>query len=175
MEALQIFLEIIIIREISPSKVDFPENTLCYVNQDTFSTAKGDFAIHLDYVILRQLIPAKNNPKNIDEYECKGNEVKLYIPLYDVNTGKFLGLDTHLAFIMVQGDAGKAFFLYGYDESKPNMLYPTSKKMMPNIFQQTCIKKHVSQILEEQSARDFSDIFFTCLLLLIVMKRSINL
>ena len=79
-----------IIREISPSKVDFPENTLCYVNQGTFSTAKGDFAIYLDHVILRQLIPAKNNPKNIDEYECKGNEVKLYIPLYDVNTGKFL-------------------------------------------------------------------------------------
>ena len=32
--------------------------------------------------------------------------------------------------------------------------------MMPNIFQGTCFKKHVSQVLEEQSARDFLDIVF---------------
>ena len=32
--------------------------------------------------------------------------------------------------------------------------------MIPNIFQETCFKNHVSQILEERSARNFSDIFF---------------
>ena len=115
---------------------------------------KGDLAIYLDYVILGQLIPAKNNPENIDEYECKENEVKLYIPLYDINTGKFWGLDTHLAFIMVRGDADKSFFSYGYDESKSYLLYSTSKKMMTNIFQGTCFKKHISQILKERSTTD---------------------
>ena len=39
-----------------------------------------EFAIYLDYVILGQLIPAKNNPGNIDEYEYKKNEMKLNVP-----------------------------------------------------------------------------------------------
>ena len=65
-------------RDFSILKVDFPENRLCYANQGTISTMIGDFAIYHDYVILGQLKPAKNNPENIDEYECKENEVKLY-------------------------------------------------------------------------------------------------
>ena len=84
---------------------------------------KGDFSIYLEYVILGQLIPAKNNTENINDYECKENEVKVYVPLYDINTGKIWGLDTDLAFIMVRRDANEAFFSYGYDESKSNLLH----------------------------------------------------
>lgn len=51
-------------RDFSISKADSPENTLCYANQGTISTGIGDFEIHLDYVILKQLIPAKNKPEN---------------------------------------------------------------------------------------------------------------
>ena len=50
---------------------------------------------------------------------------------------------------MVRGDLDEC------DESKTNLLYLVSKKAMPNIFQGTCFKKNVSQILEERSARDF--------------------
>lgn len=76
-------------------KVNFPGNTLCYANQRTIFTVKGDFAIYLDYVVLGQLIPAKNNLENIHEYKCKQNEVKLYVSFYDTNNVKFWGLDTH--------------------------------------------------------------------------------
>ena len=58
-------------------------------------------------------------------------------------------------------DADKTFFLTGMTEY--SLLYSVSKKTMPNTFQGTCFKKYVSQILDERSARDFSDIFF-CLL-----------
>ena len=86
---------------------------------------KGDFAIYPDYVILGQLIPAKNNPENTDEYECKKN---YFSPIYDITNSKFLGQDTRLAFIMVRGDPDETFFLYGYDECKSNLLYSVSKK-----------------------------------------------
>ena len=55
--------------DFSISKVNLIENTLCNANKATVSTVKED------YVILGQLIPAKNNPESIDEYKCKQNEV----------------------------------------------------------------------------------------------------
>ena len=51
------------------SNVKFPDSVLPYVKQGSISTIKGDFAICLDYVILRQLIPAQNNPENIEKYK----------------------------------------------------------------------------------------------------------
>ena len=118
----------------------------------------------LDYLILGQLIPAKNNPEIFDEYECKQNEVKLFSPLYDINNSTYLGVDTLLAFIMVRSDLDVTSFLYGYNESKSNLLYSVLKKIMPNILKRTCFKKHVSQISAERSAREFSNIFFLCAL-----------
>ena len=114
----------------------------------------------LDYLILGQLIPAKNNPEIFDEYECKQNEVKLFSPLYDINNSTYLVLDTLLAFIMVRSDLDVTSFLYGYNDSKSNLLYSVLKKIVPNILKRTCFKKHVSQISAERSAREFSNIFF---------------
>ena len=105
-------------------------------------------------------MPAKNNPEIFDEYECKQNEVKLLSPLYDINNSTYLGLDTLLAFIMVSSDPDLTSFLYGYNESKSNLLYSVLKKMIPNILKGTCFKKHVFQISAERSARKFSNIFF---------------
>ena len=107
--------------------MNFPENTFCCANNGTSSTVKGEFAIYPDYVILGQLIPAKNNPENIDECECKESEVKFFFPLYGINIGNFLKLDTRFAFIMVRGEPNKTFS-NGYDESKSNLLYSVSKK-----------------------------------------------
>ena len=73
-------------------------------------------------------MPAKNNPEIVDEYECKQNEVKLLSPLYDINNSTYLGLDTLLAFIMVSSDPDLTSFLYGYNESKSNLLYSVLKK-----------------------------------------------
>ena len=75
------------------NKANFPENTLIYANQGSTSTLKGgDYAIYLDYVILGQLIYAKNLPDDFDNYRCQPDEVKLCVHLYNVETGQFKGL-----------------------------------------------------------------------------------
>ena len=81
-----------------------------YVNQRNVTPVKGDLAIFLDYVILGQLIPARNKPKDTEECECLPNKVKIVVPLYDVESSKFLGLENRLAFIMVRGDQDETFF-----------------------------------------------------------------
>ena len=81
------------------SKINFPENTLVYTNQGTVSTIKGDYAFNIDYVILKQVIPARNTPENITEYQCPSNSVKLFAPLYYLKYSEFLGLDQRLDYI----------------------------------------------------------------------------
>ena len=97
---------------------------------------------YLDYFMLGQLIGAKNLPEDFDNYKCEPDEVKLYVPLYDVDTGEFKGLQNWLAYIMVRGDKNETLLSYGYDEDKSNILYSTFKQMLPNIFQGTSFKKH---------------------------------
>ena len=92
------------------NKANFSENTLVYANQGNVTPGKGDLTIYLDYVILEQLIPARISPEDIEEYECLPNEVKLVVPLYDVGSGKFVGLGKRLAFIMVRVTKTKHFF-----------------------------------------------------------------
>ena len=42
--------------DLTIPKVNFPENTLCYVNQGTVSQIKDGNAIYLEYVILSQIM-----------------------------------------------------------------------------------------------------------------------
>lgn len=116
------------------TKPNFPEKNLAYVNPGSAAPVKSELTIYLDSVILGQPIPEMNNSDNIEEYECKPKEVKLITPLYDVDSGKFLGLEKRLAFFLVRGDQDEAFFSYGYDKSRSKKLYSTSKKLLPNIF-----------------------------------------
>lgn len=128
--------------EFTLNKVNFPGNTLIYAKQGLISTLQGgDHAIYLDYVILGQLICVKNLPDDFDNYECKEDEVKLYVPIYNFETGEFSGLQKWLAYIIERGDEDKTFLSYGYDEDNSNVLYSTYKQILPNIFQGTPFKK----------------------------------
>ena len=71
------------------------------MNQGTISTMKSDLAIYTNCFILVQVIPALNSPKDIDYYQCKQNETKIIVPLYDVSTGKFLSLHLQLGYIVL--------------------------------------------------------------------------
>ena len=147
--------------ESTINKVKFPENTLIYANQGFVSTLKeGDYAIYLDYVILGQLICAKNLPEDFDNYECKPNEVKLCVPLYNTETGEFKGLQNWLAHSMVRGNEDEVFLSYGYDEDKSDILYSSFKQILPNIFQGTSFKKRNPMLLNEQSVQEYSKLFF---------------
>ena len=46
----------------------------------------------------------KNLPEDFNNYKCQPDEVKLCVPLYNVETGEFKGLRGWLAYIMVRGD-----------------------------------------------------------------------
>ena len=82
------------------------------------------------------------------------------MPLYNVDTGEFKGLQNWLAYIMVRGDENETFLSYGYKEDKSNILYSTFKQMLPNIFQGTSFKKHHPMLLDERSVQKYSTLFF---------------
>ena len=107
-----------------------------------------------------QLTLAVNCLDNIEEYDCKPNEVKLNTPLSNIDSGGFLGLKKILAFIMVSGGQDEAFFSDGFAKAKSKKLYSTSKKLMPNIFSGTCFKKHQNFLVEQRLKQESSTLFF---------------
>ena len=123
-------------------EANFPENALVYANQS------------------RSADTSVNCVDNIEEYDCKPNEVKLNTPLYNIDSGGFLGLKKILAFIMVSGGQDEAFFSDGFAKAKSKKLYSTSKKLMPNIFSGTCFKKHQNFLVEQWLKQESSTLFF---------------
>ena len=77
------------------SKVNFPEITLCYVNQGQVSLVKGgEQAIYLEYVVCGHIMPSANpDPSiNLDIHKFEDNQVLLYVPIYNKSTGLYGGL-----------------------------------------------------------------------------------
>ena len=138
--------------DLTIPKVNFPELTLCYINQARVSIVKGgERAIYCDNVILAQIMPLAVLDPEIDlkVYAPKENEAIIYCPLYNVNTGLFYGLTRKLGLITVLGDEQERFFSYGYSKEKSKVLYCSMKTQLPNIFSATCFKKHTNLLLEQ--------------------------
>ena len=64
-------------------KVNYPENSLFYINQ-TFLTSPKMF--YGDHFILGHVIEAANDPADIDNHKYGPEEVKIYQPQYDPRT-----------------------------------------------------------------------------------------
>ena len=112
-------------------------------------------------IILGQLIVASNHPSDINAYECKENEVKLWCCIYDLTTGEFQGVREHLAYIVLRGDKWEVFFSYGFDSSKSKVLYSYSKIKIRDAFVSTAFKKRYSEIRnEKRDNEDSSSLFF---------------
>ena len=138
--------------DLTIPKVNFPELTLCYINQARVSVVKnGERAIYCDNVVIAQIMPLAVIDPEIDlkVYVPKENEAIIYCPLYNVNTGLFYGLTRKLGLITVLGDEQERFFSYGYSKEKSKILYCTMKTQLPNIFSSTCFKKHTNLLLEQ--------------------------
>ena len=117
--------------EMNIEKVNVPENTLLYINQGFISTVKsGELAMYIHNFIIGQLIVAANQPKAINEYSCKENEIKLLSCVYDLESGNFKGLRLMLAYIVLRGDNDEVFFSYGFNKSKSSVLYSYSKQQI---------------------------------------------
>ena len=87
-----------------------------------------------------QLIPAKNLPEDFENYECKQDEVKLFVPNYYLKISYFLGVQNWLPYIIVMGDEYETVLSYGFEEEKPKILYLTFKQPLPNIFKELLLK-----------------------------------
>ena len=151
--------------DLTIMKVNFPELTLCYINQARVSTVKNnEQAIYCDNVILAQVMPyAIWDPEiDLETYSPKENEVIIYCPLYNLTTGLFYGIKRKLGLITVLGDEKEQFFSYGFSKEKSKLLYCSMKTQMPNVFSCTCFKKHKQLLLEqhENSVRQSRQFFF---------------
>ena len=93
-------------RDLTIATPNFPENTLCYVNQGSISHIKGgEQAIYLEFVTIGQILPFANpDPKiDLDIYDFKDNEVLLYVPSYNTETGLYQGLKKKIRIYNIEG------------------------------------------------------------------------
>ena len=141
-------------------KKDILEKALCYVNQAYLSTKDGEIIIYCQYVILGQVIPLRNPPEELDEYISREDHlVKMYVPLYDNNDGRFLGVKETAGYVMLRGDSDETFWTYGFSKEKPSLLYYYSKQPMPNVFKGT-FNAYSNEMLSERDRNNFSKIFY---------------
>ena len=147
--------------ELNLEKVNIPENALFYINQGFLSTVKsGEIAMYLHNFVIGQLIVAANQPKDIANYTCLKNEVKLLSCVYDTESGNFKGIREQLAFIVLRGDSDETFLSYGFDKMKSKLLYSFSKQQIPDAFVSVAFKKHFDEIMNEKRDDSSSSLFY---------------
>ena len=61
---------------------------------------------------------------------------------------------------MVWGDPDKVSYSYRFDEERSKVLYSSLKQPLPNIFQGTAFKKHITMLIEEKQTQEKSQLFF---------------
>ena len=147
--------------ELNLEKVNIPENCLLYANQGFLSTVKsGEIAMYLHNFVIGQLIIAANQPKDIANYVCLNNEVKLLSCVYDIESGQFKGIREQMAFIVLRVDVEETFLSYGFDKLKSKLLYSFSKQQIPNAFVSVAFKKHFEQIMSGERNESSSLFYF---------------
>ena len=64
--------------DFSIEKANLPENTIFYINQ-VYQSFKDDKKLYYnDVSIIVQIMPLAHQPKEIESYQLKDNEVKFY-------------------------------------------------------------------------------------------------
>ena len=117
--------------------------------------------MYLHNFVIGQLIIAANQPKDIGNYTCSKNEVKLLSCVYEIETGQFKGIREQLAFIVLRGDVEETFLSYGFDKLKSKLLYSFSKQQIPNAFVSVAFKNHFEEIMNgDQSESSSSSLFY---------------
>ena len=131
--------------DFSIEKANMLENTLFYVNQGYQSYKDDRKLYHNDLYIIAQIIPLSIQPKNIESYELKDDEVKILRIRYDPISSKFLGIEYCVGLITVKNDPEEHFFNYGCNKYNSKMLYSTKKLKIPSCFKGTIFGVHKMQ------------------------------
>ena len=143
--------------DFSIEKANIPENTLFYLNQG-YESYKDDKKVYYnDLYIIAQIMPLSIQPKDIESYELKDDEVKILRTRYDPITGKFLGIEYCVGLITVKNDPEEQFFNYGCNKDNSKMLYSIKKLKIPSCFKGTVFGVHKGGAFSEES---FCKIFF---------------
>ena len=66
-------------------KVNFPENTLFYVNQ-SYLFIKKKRIFYCEYFVIEQIVETSGPPQDLSSYTLKENEVKMVTPRYKPET-----------------------------------------------------------------------------------------
>ena len=143
-------------------KNDFLENCLVYINQAHLTVKERDTMIYCDYIILAQIVVYRSfEAGNIDEV-IKDNKklVKIYMPMYDNTTGKFLGVKESVGYIMIRNEEEETFLSYGYSSEHSSTLYCHSKQAIPNIFRGTAFNTHKLSTYLENKSQKFNVCFY---------------
>ena len=144
----------------SMEKVNYPENTILYLNQAYLTVKENKKIYYCDFFVLGQIVEAANPPEDISTYVLKENKVKMIRPKSNAETGEFLGLYETVRFMVVRGSPDEVFFNYGYNKDKSKVLYLDYRRRIPNSFSGTIFNRHRAMIETGEIDSDFSNIYF---------------
>ena len=113
--------------------------------ETTITAEKTSFKRNAVAFLIGQVNECLNPPENLETYEFKDREVKMFRLRYDNVTGHFQGLYESLGYIMVHGDADEHFVDYGYSKQNSEIPHSFHKKHMQNSFSGTFFSRHKIQ------------------------------
>ena len=93
-----------------------------YINQGYQSFKDNKKVYYNDVYVIVQIMPLSQQPKNIENYELKEDEVKIVQPRYDPVSGELLGIEYCVALVTVRDDPEEQFFDYSYNKVVLNQL-----------------------------------------------------
>ena len=128
--------------EFNIEKINMPKNTLFYANQRYQSYKDNKKVYYSDIFIIAQIMPLAHQPKDIESYDLKDDEVKILRSRYDPVSGEFLGIEYCIAVITVRNDPEEQFLDYGYKKDNLKTLYSIRKVKIPSSFKSTVFAIH---------------------------------
>ena len=108
-----------------------------YINQGYQSFKDNKKVYYNDVYVIVQIMPLSQQPKNIENYELKEDEVKIVQPRYDPVSGELLGIEYCVALVTVRDDPEEQFFDYSYNKDNTKVLFSTKKVKIPSSFKST--------------------------------------
>ena len=147
--------------EFNIEKINMPKNTLFYANQRYQSYKDNKKVYYSNIFIIAQIMPLAHQPKDIESYDLKDDEVKILRSRYDPVSGEFLGIEYCIAVITVRNDPEEQFFDYGYSKDNSKTLYSTRKVKIPSSFKSTVFGIYKNKYKEGAFSDELSSrIFF---------------
>ena len=85
-------------------------------------------------------MPLVHQPKDIESYDCKEDEVKILRTICHPATGKVLGIEYCVALITVKNDPEEQFFDYGYVKANLKCSIPLEKVRFGAVLRQPLLE-----------------------------------